>query len=199
MGGISALPSGPYRMLLGRRPSGELRPALFLDRDGVINRRVVNGYVTDPASLEVLDVALEATRRAFDLGALLVVVSNQGCIAQGLATPGQVISVHAALLDQLHARSIDLDAIYWCPHHPSTTDGTSLCGCRKPEPGMLTLAASELGIDLRRSVMVGDQPSDAGAAAAAGIPSATRVTVTEEMTREAVTESVLAAFKRNGI
>ena len=185
--------------MLGGRSSGALRPALFLDRDGVINRRVVNGYVTDPASLEVLDVALDATRRAYELGALVVVVSNQGCIARGLATPGQVISVHAALLDELKARHIALDAFYWCPHHPGTTDGTSHCGCRKPEPGMLTLAASELGIDLRRSAMVGDQPSDAAAAAAAGIPAAMRVTVTEEMSKEAVTGSVLAALHQAGI
>jgi D-glycero-D-manno-heptose 1,7-bisphosphate phosphatase len=186
-------------MLLGRRPSAELRPALFLDRDGVINRRVVNGYVTDPASLEVLDVALDASRRAYELGALVVVVSNQGCIARGLATPGQVISVHAALLDELNARRVALDAFYWCPHHPSATDGTSHCGCRKPEPGMLTLAASELGIDVRRSVMVGDQPSDAAAAAAAGIPAAMRITVTEGVSQETVTGSMIAAFSRAGV
>ena len=160
----------------------------------MLNRRVVDGYVTDPAGLEILDVALEAARRARQAGAAVIVVSNQGCIARGLATAEQIHAVQESLVDQLGRRGVLLDGVYWCPHHPLGTDGADPCSCRKPEPGMFLLAAADLGVDLARSVMVGDHPTDHEAAAAAGIPDGSRITVSEATAPDDLAELVIQAL-----
>jgi len=146
------------------------RPALFLDRDGVLNRREVGGYVTTPAQFELLDVALESAIAAQSAGAAIIIVTNQGCIGRRKATESDVMQVHAVLLGALSSRGICVDAIYSCPHHPASPDPSLReCECRKPHPGLILAAASDLNIDLSRSIMIGDQPSDAAAALAAGI------------------------------
>ena len=146
------------------------RPALFLDRDGVLNRRKVDGYVIEPKDFEPLDIALDAAIAAQKLGAALVVVTNQGCIGRRRATEAQVMAVHAVLLSWLGTHGIALDGIFTCPHHPLSADPTQReCLCRKPKPGLILAAASELNLDLSSSILVGDQPSDVGAALTAGI------------------------------
>ena len=146
------------------------RPALFLDRDGVLNRHIVDGYVIEPDDFEPLDIALGAAAAAQDLGAALVVVSNQGVIGRELATEADIMVIHAMLLDVLSAYGISLDAIYVCPHHPKAPDHRRrLCECRKPKPGMILAAARDLNLDVSASVLIGDQPSDIEAARAAGI------------------------------
>lgn len=146
------------------------RPALFLDRDGVLNRRKVNGYVVRASELELLELALGAARLARLAGAALVVITNQGCIGRGLATEVDVMKVHAALMAELAERDVTIDAIYACPHHPLADDPKQRnCTCRKPKPGMIVAAANDLNLDLRLSVFVGDQESDIAAALAAGI------------------------------
>jgi D-glycero-D-manno-heptose 1,7-bisphosphate phosphatase len=160
----------------------------------VLNRRVVDGYVTDPAGLEILDLAMEAARQARQAGAAVIVVSNQGCIARGLATAEQILAVQEALVDRLGKRGVVLDGVYWCPHHPLAEEGGDPCTCRKPEPGMFLLAAADLGVDLARSVMVGDHPTDHQAAAAAGIPDGNRIAVSEATAADEVTELVMAAL-----
>jgi D-glycero-D-manno-heptose 1,7-bisphosphate phosphatase len=160
----------------------------------VLNRRVVDGYVTEPAELEILELAIEAARHARRAGAAVIVVSNQGCIARGLATAEQILAVQQALVDLLGKRGVALDGIYWCPHHPLAAQGEEPCTCRKPEPGMFLLAATDLGVDLSRSVMVGDQPTDDAAAATAGIPDGNRFTVSAETAPAEVTELVMRAL-----
>jgi D-glycero-D-manno-heptose 1,7-bisphosphate phosphatase len=160
----------------------------------VLNRRVVDGYVTDPAGLEILDLAVEAARRARQAGAAVIVVSNQGCIARGLATAEQIRAVQEALVVRLGKRGVLLDGVYWCPHHPLAADGADPCTCRKPEPGMFLLAAEDLDVDLARSVMVGDHPTDEEAAAAAGIPEWNRITVSEATAPDDLTELVIQAL-----
>src|SRR6202023_3522333 len=94
------------------------RPALFLDRDGVLNRRVIGGYVMRPDQLCVLSVATAAARTASNRGAAVVIVSNQGVIGRELATESDVLAVNAALLAELAERGVKTDAVYVCPHHP---------------------------------------------------------------------------------
>jgi D-glycero-D-manno-heptose 1,7-bisphosphate phosphatase len=146
------------------------RPALFLDRDGVLNRRIVDGYVVGPTDFEPLDLALEAAAAAQRLGAALVVITNQGAIARSRATESDVMVIHAFLLAELSKHGIVLDGVYTCPHHPLAADPTQRdCQCRKPKPGLILAAARDLNLDLTRSILIGDQPSDIAAARAAGI------------------------------
>jgi D-glycero-D-manno-heptose 1,7-bisphosphate phosphatase len=139
----------------------ELKPAMFLDRDGTI--MVDTGYPKDPRQVQLLpgaDTALAALQRE---GYLLVVVSNQSGIGRGLVTRRQAEGVHRRLVADLADSGVSLDAAYYCPHAPE--EG---CTCRKPSPRMLLLAARAVGADLGRSFMVGDKPSDVAAGAAAG-------------------------------
>lgn len=146
------------------------RAALFLDRDGVLNRHIVDGYVVAPSDFEPIDLALEAAALAQDRGAALVVVTNQGVIGRGQATESDLLVLHGLLLATLARHGIALDAIYACPHHPLAPDPALRdCECRKPKPGMIIAAAGDLNLDLNRSVLIGDQPSDVAAARSAGI------------------------------
>jgi D-glycero-D-manno-heptose 1,7-bisphosphate phosphatase len=138
-----------------------LRPAVFLDRDGVLNEPVVvDARPYPPASASELDVlpATLAACRALSQAALLVVVTNQPDIARGAVTREAVEAIHSVLRARL-----PLDGVYLCPH-----DDLDNCSCRKPKPGMLLLAAAELNIDLGRSVMVGDRWKDVEAGRQAG-------------------------------
>jgi D-glycero-D-manno-heptose 1,7-bisphosphate phosphatase len=141
-----------------------------LDRDGVLNRRIVDGYVVKPNDFEPLDLALDAAAAAQRMGSALVVVSNQGAIGRSQATESQVMVVNALLLGVLAKRGIVLDGIYICPHHPLSADPTQRnCECRKPKPGLILAAARDLNLDLTGSILIGDQESDIAAARAAGI------------------------------
>lgn len=146
------------------------RPALFLDRDGVLNRHIVDGYVIAPSDLEPIDIALEAAAAAQELGAALVVITNQGVIGRGMASEAEILVIHAMLIAELSKHGITLDAIYVCPHHPEASDPRQrLCDCRKPKPGMILAAAQDLNLDVAASIFIGDQPSDIVAARASGI------------------------------
>ena len=97
-------------------------------------------------------------------------MTNQGAIARGRATEAGVMAIHALLVDSLSKLGIVLDGIYTCPHHPLSPDPTQRdCHCRKPKPGLILAAARDLNLDLNTSLLIGDQPSDIAAAAAAGI------------------------------
>lgn len=140
------------------------RPALFLDRDGVINREVHRLH--DPKDFELLDGVAEAIAAANQRGIPVVVVTNQAGIGHGLYTEAQYQHLTAFIREHLAERSATLTAVYHCPHTPAMA-----CACRKPLPGMLLEAARDLAIDLPRSVLVGDKLSDLEAAHAAGCAS----------------------------
>jgi len=150
--------------------------AVFLDRDGVINAAVYNpveGKLDSPYSLEefqVLPGAARAIRMINDMGLLAVVVSNQPGIAKGKCDYSFLEAVNARLRQQLAQEGAFLDAIYYCLHHPyALVDALRAeCDCRKPRPGLLHRAAQDLHIDLARSYMVGDSPTDVQAGLAAG-------------------------------
>jgi D-glycero-D-manno-heptose 1,7-bisphosphate phosphatase len=146
------------------------RPALFLDRDGVLNRHIVGGYVVGPSDFEPIDLATEAAKVAQSAGAALVVVTNQGVVGRQLATESDLMVIHALLLAALRENGVVLDGIYACPHHPLSPDVSQRdCLCRKPKPGLILAAAADLNLDLAGSILIGDQPSDVAAARAAGI------------------------------
>jgi D-glycero-D-manno-heptose 1,7-bisphosphate phosphatase len=138
------------------------RPAVFLDRDGVINRtRVVDGVPHPPDSVEQCEVlhGVAAAMASLKIAGLpLIVVTNQPDVARGAQKRETVEAINACLRSQL-----PIDAIYVCYH-----DNADECDCRKPKPGMLIRAAQEHQIDLPQSFIVGDRSGDILAGAAAG-------------------------------
>jgi D-glycero-D-manno-heptose 1,7-bisphosphate phosphatase len=144
------------------------RPAVFIDRDGTLTEEV--GYVNHPSRLRLLPQSGVAVRRLNQAGIAVVVVTNQAGIARGYFSPEVLAAVNATLVSQLKDEGAHLDGVYVCPHHP--TEGEApyrlVCDCRKPKPGLLLRAASDLGLDLGRSTLVGDKGSDLVAARAVG-------------------------------
>lgn len=147
-----------------------LTPAVFLDRDGVLN---VNrdDHVKRWEEFEWLPGVAPSLRLLREAGYALVVVTNQAAIGRGQTTLEAVHDVHRRMAEHLAARDAALDAVYYCPHRPD--DG---CGCRKPKPGMILEAARFLRLDLARSHLVGDHERDLEAARAAGVGDAHLVT-----------------------
>jgi D-glycero-D-manno-heptose 1,7-bisphosphate phosphatase len=138
------------------------RPAVFLDRDGVINRRR-DDHVKSWSEFEFLPSALDALRSLRDDGETAVVVTNQSAIGRGLMTSAELDRIHDRMLDEVRARGGDIAAVYSCPHVPGAG-----CTCRKPAIGLLELAAYDLSLSLSDSVLVGDSDSDLRAARSAG-------------------------------
>jgi D-glycero-D-manno-heptose 1,7-bisphosphate phosphatase len=143
-------------------PNGAARPAVFLDRDGVLNEAVViDGRPHPPESAGDLIVrpdTIEACERLHNAGLLLVVVTNQPDIARGRQTWEGVEAINNEL-----RRRLPLDDVRVCPH-----DDKDKCGCRKPAPGLLVDGAAAWNIDLGQSVMVGDRWRDVEAGKRAG-------------------------------
>lgn len=148
------------------------KPAIFLDRDGVLNRD--SGYVYRVEDLVVLPGVAAGLKRLADQGFELVVITNQSGVARGFFTLAQVETFHDALRARIVADGgPELSHFYTCPHHP---DGTVApynvpCVCRKPEPGLLDKAVAELDLDRGRSFFFGDKPSDIHCGANAGVVS----------------------------
>lgn len=144
------------------------RPAVFLDRDGTIN--VDRGYVYLPEQFDFIPGAVEAIRRLNEVGALVVVVTNQGGVGHGLYTEADVRSLHEYMSTELERAGATVDAYYYCPQHPDAIveEYRGDDACRKPNPGMIERAAAEHGIDVAASWMVGDKVSDIEAGRRAG-------------------------------
>ncbi|GAB3015959.1 D-glycero-beta-D-manno-heptose 1,7-bisphosphate 7-phosphatase [Bowmanella dokdonensis] len=147
-----------------------MNKALFLDRDGVIN--LDHGYVSRPEQFEFVDGIFNLCRAYHQAGYLLVVVTNQSGIGRGYYDEEQFARLTDWMKLQFEEEGAPLAGVYFCPHHPSSARNGYLkdCDCRKPAPGMLLQAASELNIELSWSVMVGDKVSDMQAAERAGVP-----------------------------
>ena len=148
-----------------------LRPAVFFDRDGVLNKD--HGYVGDIDRFEWTETAIAAVKFANDRGYLIFVVTNQSGVARGYYDEDAVHRLHAHMQRELQAQGAHVDAFRFCPHHP---DGTveryaRACSWRKPAPGMLLDLLAEWPVARGRSLVVGDQLSDMKAAAAADIAS----------------------------
>lgn len=149
--------------------SEALRPAAFLDRDGVIN--VDHGYTYRPEDLAFIDGAPDAIRRLNEAGYLVVVVTNQSGVARGYYGEVDVERFHAHMQAELAKAGARIDAFYSCPYHPEGVIAEYRLDHpdRKPKPGMILRALRDLPIDAGRSFLIGDLPSDIAAAAAADI------------------------------
>jgi len=143
--------------------------AIFLDRDGVINTD--NGYVSVVDDFEFIEGVIEALQKLKQLDYLIVVITNQSGIARGYFTEEQFHTLTEWMDWSLADRGVDLDGIYYCPHHVEHGVGKYKvdCDCRKPKAGMINDAISELDIDITQSILVGDKISDIEAGIAAGI------------------------------
>ncbi|PWB76400.1 hypothetical protein C3F09_00065 [candidate division GN15 bacterium] len=142
--------------------------ALFVDRDGTI--AVERHYVSNPDEIELIPGAAQALRRARDAGFKIVVVSNQSGVARGHFGIDAVERTNARLRSLLRNEGVEPDLMLYCPHHPhgSISGYSFACACRKPAPGMAEQAAIELGIDLRRSYVIGDKIDDVTMASVMG-------------------------------
>lgn len=146
-----------------------MQKAVFLDRDGVINRDY--GYVGSLDRFEFLPGVKEALAELKTMGYKTVLVTNQSGIARGLYTIDDFETVTDFMQGQLEFANAKLDGVYMCPHHPKATVAQFRCecSCRKPKSEMFVWAKSELDIDMANSIMVGDHVTDLQAAAGAGI------------------------------
>lgn len=141
-----------------------LKKALFLDRDGVINKE--KNYLYKIEDFEFIDGIFELCRYYLSKGYLIVIVTNQSGIARGYYSEEDFNILTSWMIEEFQKHDVKISKVYHCPHHP---DITGECGCRKPHPGMLFQAAEELKIDLKKSVLIGDHERDIQAANEAGV------------------------------
>ena len=143
---------------------GGRRVAVFLDRDGVINRRIEGGYVRDWSEFELLPGVVDSLVALTEAGATLFVVTNQRGVARGLVDSADLADIHDQLKAKLTEAGVELGGIYVCPHD------VGQCDCRKPDVGLFRQArADNSWIDFTASHMVGDSISDAEAGARLGM------------------------------
>lgn len=146
-----------------------LKSALFLDRDGVIN--INFGYVFKKENFSWIDGIFDLVKRAKQANMLVLVVTNQSGIGRGYYSEAEFTVLNTWMLSEFERSGGHVDKVYWCPHHPDHAVGKYLkaCDCRKPNIGMINQAMSEFPIDLSNSVFVGDKASDMYTAINAGI------------------------------
>lgn len=144
-------------------------PALFLDRDGVVN--VDRGYVSRIDDFEFIEGIFELCREAKRRGYLIFIVTNQAGIARGYYSEQNFLELTAWMESIFLSEGIGIDKVYFSPYHPDYGIGgyKKDTDCRKPKPGMILNAVSEFNIDVSNSVLVGDKATDIAAALAAGI------------------------------
>lgn len=146
--------------------------AVFLDRDGTINKYV--GFLRNIDDFELLPGVTEAIKRINSSGYLCIVVTNQPVIARGEITFNQLDEIHCKMETLLGLKGAYIDGLYFCPHHPhkgyegEVAELKIDCDCRKPKPGMLLKAAEDFNINLSESYMVGDSKNDIKAGKSAG-------------------------------
>lgn len=157
-----------YTQYLRRALAGPLQKVAFLDRDGIINERVApHAYIERWEDFRFRPGALDMMRGLSADGYALVVITNQQGVGKGRMTAGQLANVHAPMTATLTNEGVHLAGIFVCPHLAGRA-----CFCRKPAPGLIFRALNELPflVDLSASILIGDQPSDVIAGAAAGVP-----------------------------
>ncbi len=146
--------------------------AVFLDRDGTINKYV--GFLRKTEEFELIDGVAESIKKINDSGLLCIVVTNQPVIARGEVTVEKLEEIHNKMETLLGKEGAYVDAIYYCPHHPDKGFEGEIpelkieCNCRKPKPGMLLKASEDYNIDLSKSIMIGDGENDVKTGIAAG-------------------------------
>lgn len=170
--------------------------AIFLDRDGTINKYV--GFLRDINDFELIDGAAEAIKLINESGYLAIVVTNQPVIARGEVSWDELYEIHRKMQTLLGQQGAYLDGIYICPHHPDKgfegerPEYKIVCDCRKPKPGLLLNAAKDFNIDLSQSYMIGDSDNDVEAGQNAGCKESIKI---EKNKANALLESVNSIVK----
>lgn len=141
-----------------------MQKAIFFDRDGVINREI-GDYVCRIEDFELLDDAVDCIKLAKDNGFLAILITNQGGIDKGLYSVEDLNSFHQKIIDACREKSVEIDDIYFCPHHPNVGN----CICRKPNSGMLEKAIAKFGLNIEQCLMIGDTQRDMDAAEKVGV------------------------------
>ena len=169
--------------------------AIFLDRDGVINKMV--GFITSPEQFELIPYAAEAIKAVNKSGYLAVVATNQPVIARGDCTFEELQTIHDKMETELGKAGAFIDAIYVCPHHTDKgfpgerPEYKRDCGCRKPKPGLLLQAAEDFNIDLSESYMIGDDDRDVEAGKTAGVKASIKINSNAERALMDAIDSIL--------
>jgi D-glycero-D-manno-heptose 1,7-bisphosphate phosphatase len=151
------------RILFSEVNKSVRRPAIFIDRDGVINLLRPSDYVLDWSQFIFVPGIREALKQLASLGLPMIVISNQAAVGKGLLDTAGLEEITSKMYQELAHDGTFLTGAYYCPHRPDEN-----CPCRKPKPALLQAAAADLNIDLTRSVFIGDSDTDVEAAHAAG-------------------------------
>ena len=154
------------RILFSKPAENAKRAAIFIDRDGVINQRRPDDYVLDWSQFIFVPGIREALKELSTLGLPMIVISNQAAVGKGLLDKTVLEDITLKMHRVLATEGTFLTGAYYCPHRPDED-----CACRKPKPALLVSAANDFGIDLSRSIFVGDSETDEQAARAAGCAS----------------------------
>lgn len=170
--------------------------AIFLDRDGTINKYV--GFLRDINEFELIDGVSEAVKIINQSGYLAIVVTNQPVIARGEVTWEELYEIHKKMGTLLGKDGAYIDGIYICPHHPDKgfegerPEYKFDCDCRKPKPGLLLQAAKDFNIDLSKSYMIGDSERDAGAGKAAGCKESLIIEMNKDNSLKMTVEKIIS-------
>lgn len=141
-----------------------MNKALFLDRDGVINKE--KNYLYKIEDFEFIEGIFETCSFFQDRGYLIIIITNQAGIARSKYSENDFQLLNTWMNSEFKINGIQISKVYHCPHHPKFTGE---CDCRKPKPGMILSAQKEYNIDLKQSILVGDKNSDIESAKMAGI------------------------------
>lgn len=167
-----------------------INKALFLDRDGVINKE--KNYLYKIEEFEFIDGVFETCRNFQDKGYLIIVITNQAGIARGKYTEGDFELLTEWMLGQFKKENVIVTKIYHCPHHPAFSGE---CECRKPKPKMILDAQKEFDIDLNQSILVGDKNSDIEAGINAGIGNSFLITTGHKVDKNSYDVRVIGNLK----
>ncbi len=149
-----------------------MKRAVFIDRDGTISEEV--GYINHPSRFRLFPYSAPAIKKLNDNGWLAIVITNQAGVARGYFSEALITQVHQQMREDLEQHNAQLDAVFYCAHHPTVGEPPyrADCNCRKPKPGLVQRAVTELDVGLDQSWMVGDRYSDIQLARNAGLRSA---------------------------
>lgn len=137
-----------------------LKPVVFLDRDGTINYDA--GYINDPVNFVMYPFAAQSVKMLNDAGFLVIVITNQSGLARGFFNLDTMNKIHEKMNNQFEKQGAYIDDIFYCPHDPNAkvVEFKSVCSCRKPETGLLDMAIEKHPIDINRMYIIGDKYSD---------------------------------------
>ena len=167
-----------------------MNKALFLDRDGVVNKE--KNYLYKIEDFEFIDGVFETCAYFQDRGYLIIIITNQAGIARGKYTEEDFETLTKWMIKEFEKENIKISKVYHCPHHP---DFSGECECRKPKPKMILDAQKEFDIDLENSILVGDKNSDIEAGINAGIPQNYLITTGHKIDKNVFDVKIIASLK----